>query len=140
MTSPNAYTPEPEPTSLPVSDLHDDGTPTLLQVDTTIDRDRGHVRLSGEIDLATVDGLRSAVTAAVADGARHVVVDLEQVSYIDSSGLGTLVGAHKRLTGLGGTLVVWCTQPRLLRLFTLTGVDQVLTLASPEAGPASVTA
>jgi anti-sigma B factor antagonist len=102
-----------------------------FRVDTTTERDHSRIRAVGEVDLATVNALRTAITDAIAAGVRHVTLDLEGVSYLDSSGLGTLVGAHKRLTALGGTLVVECTRPRILRLLAITGVDSVLTVVAP---------
>lgn len=90
------------------------------------------IEVRGEVDLATVNSLRSAVVDAVAAGARQVTLLLDGVTYIDSAGLGTLIGAHKRLAALGGELVVLCDAERVLRLFRLTGVDRVLSIASRE--------
>ncbi|MGN6574819.1 MAG: STAS domain-containing protein, partial [Nocardioides sp.] len=61
-----------------------------------------------------------------------LVLHLEGVTYIDSSGLGTLIGAHKRVASAGGTMTVRCSQPRILRLFAITGLDRVLTVLGPE--------
>lgn len=88
--------------------------------------DRARIEVGGEIDLATVNKLRNAVTKAINDGAHTVELVLDQVTYIDSAGLGTLIGAHRRLSALGGELVVQCSSERVLRLFRLTGLDQVL--------------
>ncbi len=104
----------------------------LLHVDRSVVADTADITARGEIDLATVNTLRSAVTDAISEGARHLVLDLEGVTYIDSSGLGTLIGAHKRVASVGGTLTVRCSQPRVLRLFAITGLDQVLTVIGSE--------
>jgi anti-sigma B factor antagonist len=61
-------------------------------------------------------------------GARHVVVDLGRVEFLDSTGLGVLVGALKRLRGVGGELSLVCNQERLLKIFRITGLDRVFTL------------
>jgi anti-sigma B factor antagonist len=100
----------------------------LLRVDATSEGHTTTITADGEIDLATVNTLRSAITKAMQRGANHVTLDLDQVSYIDSSGLGTLIGAHKRLTASGGTLTIRCSQPRVLRLLAVTGLDRVLTI------------
>jgi anti-sigma B factor antagonist len=104
----------------------------LLRVDHSVATDTAEISAHGEIDLATVNTLRSAITSALAQGVRHVVLHLEGVIYIDSSGLGTLIGAHKRVTASGGTMTVVCTRPRILRLFAITGLDRVLTVTAPE--------
>jgi anti-sigma B factor antagonist len=104
----------------------------LLRVDHSFRADTADITAHGEIDLATVNTLRSAITHAIAEGARHLVLHLEGVTYIDSSGLGTLVGAHKRVASSGGTLTVRCSRPRILRLFAITGLDRVLTVTDPE--------
>jgi anti-sigma B factor antagonist len=102
----------------------------LLRVDHSVAADTAEIAAHGEIDLATVNTLRSAITSALAQGARHVALDLEGVTYIDSSGLGTLIGAHKRLASSGGTMTVRCSRPRILRLFAITGLDRVLTITA----------
>lgn len=102
----------------------------LLRVESTSEADTATITADGEIDLATVATLRSALTTAMQQGATHVTLDLERVSYIDSSGLGTLIGAHKRLVAAGGTLRIICSQARTLRLFAITGVDRVLTVST----------
>jgi anti-sigma B factor antagonist len=104
----------------------------LLRVDHSVAAGTADITAHGEIDLATVNTLRSAITSAIAEGARHVVLHLEGVTYIDSSGLGTLIGAHKRLASSGGTMTVRCSRPRILRLFAITGLDRVLTVTRPE--------
>lgn len=102
----------------------------LLRVDSTSEADTATITADGEIDLATVNTLRSALTTAVQQGTTHVTLDLDKVTYIDSSGLGTLIGAHKRLAASGGTLRIRCSQARVLRLFTVTGLDRVLTVTT----------
>ena len=103
----------------------------LLHVDSRSGGDATQIEVRGEIDLATVNTLRAAVIDAIAAGARRVHLMLDGVTYIDSAGLGTLIGAHKRLVALGGELVVACDVERVLRLFRMTGVDQVITIQGP---------
>jgi anti-sigma B factor antagonist len=104
----------------------------LLRVDSTSAADIATITADGEVDLATVNTLRSALTEAMQQGATHVTLDLDKVTYIDSSGLGTLIGAHKRLAAAGGTLRVRCSQARTLRLFSITGLDRVLTVTTDD--------
>lgn len=100
----------------------------LLRVDCSSEADTAAISASGEIDLATVNTLRSAIAKAMQQGASHLTLNLNKVTYIDSSGLGTLIGAHKRLTSSGGTLTIRCSQDRILRLLAITGLDRVLTV------------
>jgi stage II sporulation protein AA (anti-sigma F factor antagonist) len=80
------------------------------------------VRVAGEVDLDTAEQLAAGL------GACHgtVVVDLAGVTFIDSSGLGTLVRARNRLTSEGGGLLVAEPTERVRRLFELTGLTELL--------------
>ena len=104
----------------------------LLRVDCSSEADTTAITADGEIDLATVHTLRSAITDAMKQGASHLTLDLDRVTYIDSSGLGTLIGAHKRLASSGGSLTIRCSQARILRLLAITGLDRVLTVLGPQ--------
>ena len=88
-------------------------------------RQRGYaiVTVAGDIDIATVTRLRERLFQLAASG-RPLVVDLDQVSFIDSAGLGGLVGAAKRAAAHGGSLRVVCAQPKTRKLFRLTGLDR----------------
>jgi anti-sigma B factor antagonist len=90
----------------------------------------GHrvLEVGGEIDVYTAPQLRERLIALVEDGARQVVVDLNRVEFLDSTGLGVLVGALKRLRGVNGDLSLVCAQERLLKIFRITGLDRVFTI------------
>ena len=92
-------------------------------------RDRGYaiVAVAGEVDIATVTRLRERLFELAASG-RTLVVDLDQVSFIDSSGLAALVGAAKRAAAHGASLQVVCTRPRT-RQSSVTGLDGQVPLA-----------
>ena len=81
--------------------------------------------VSGEVDVATVPRLREQLHSLVAQGQTHVVVDLDGVDFLDSTGLGVLVGALKRLRSSGGELHLICTQPRIRKVFEVTGLTKV---------------
>lgn len=86
------------------------------------------VEVSGEVDLHTAPQLR-AVLGGLVDretSGEAVVVDLTGVSFIDSTGLGELVGAHKAVRRRGDRLHLVATNERVARLLTLTGLDDVL--------------
>lgn len=88
------------------------------------------VKVAGEIDVYTAPKLREAVVAAIEDGHSRLVIDIEDVAFLDSTGLGVLVGALKRVRADDGSLDIVCTSERLLRIFSITGLDKVFGLHS----------
>jgi len=92
--------------------------------------EHGHaiVTAAGEIDISTVTLLRDCLFELAAAG-RPLVVDLDQVSFIDSSGLAALVGTVKRAEAHGGTLHIVCAQPKTRQLFHVTGLDRRIPVA-----------
>lgn len=85
-----------------------------------------HVR--GEVDMATCPELRQAIVAEIRQGRPHLVVDLSSVDFIDSTGLGVLIGGLKRARSQGGDLRVSGITGRLQKVFDLTGLGEVLTV------------
>jgi anti-sigma B factor antagonist len=83
------------------------------------------VAVSGDVDVHSAPELRDCVTTLFDDGERSVIVDLADVSFLDSTGLGALVTARTTAGAVGGTLPLVCVQERILRLFTITGLDDV---------------
>lgn len=83
------------------------------------------VEVGGEIDVATAPRLREQLIALVNDRRHHLVVDLDQVDFIDSTGLGVLIGALKRVRTNDGELVLVCTERRILKVFEITGLLNV---------------
>lgn len=93
--------------------------------------DRGRytiVTVGGEIDHHTVPGLRDLLLALSRQGRHHLVIDLEAVDFLDSSGLGVLVGALKRSRAGDGSYHVVCTRERLLAMFRITGLDRAIAI------------
>jgi anti-anti-sigma factor len=86
--------------------------------------DRIVVRLRGEIDLVSVPALRDELLAMT--GKASVVVDLAAVTFLDATGVGVLVGAHKRLANQGGRLVLVNPPPAIARVLQLAGVAHLL--------------
>jgi anti-sigma B factor antagonist len=87
------------------------------------------VSVRGEIDLFTAPEFKALIHGAIEAGRDLVVVDLTGTSFIDSSSLGVLISAHRRLRLRGGRLVVACDVPAVLSTFKITGLDSVLELA-----------
>jgi anti-sigma B factor antagonist len=82
------------------------------------------VGVSGEVDVYAAPELRERLTDLVQNG-RSVVVDLTQVGFLDSTGLGALVAARTSAAEHGASLPLVCTHQRILKLFTITGLDGV---------------
>lgn len=83
------------------------------------------VFVEGEIDVATAPPLRERLQEQVAAGHATVVVDLTAVSFLDSTALGVLVGALKRSRQAGGSLPLVINEPRILKVFEITGLTEV---------------
>jgi anti-sigma B factor antagonist len=94
------------------------------------------IAVGGEIDVATAPQLRESLHRIIAQGEATVVVDLLDVTFLDSTALGVLVGALKRCRELGGDLHVVVTDPRIVKIFEITGLTKVFPIADSlaEAG------
>jgi anti-sigma B factor antagonist len=88
------------------------------------------VAVTGEIDLFTAPEFKQRVSAPIDAGATHVIVDLTGTTFIDSSSLGVLIGAHRRLLRLQGRLVVVCNNDAIMKTFRITGLDGVFTIVA----------
>ena len=98
--------------------------------DRAIDEDTHVVAVSGEIDLFTAPEFKQRISAPIDAGRANVVVDLSETSFIDSSSLGVLIGAHRRLKLRGGALLVVSDNEAITKTFKITGLDGVFTLTS----------
>ncbi len=83
------------------------------------------VDVKGEIDVYTAPKLREKLIELVSEGSYNVVVNLEGVDFLDSTGLGVLVGALKRVKAHDGSLGLVCTQDKILKIFKITGLTKV---------------
>lgn len=99
-----------------------------LTLDSRADGPFQIIAVGGEIDVYTAPRLREAIVAAIDAGHTRLVVDVEKVEFLDSTGLGVLVGALKKVRADGGTLDIVCTQERILKIFDITGLDKVFGL------------
>jgi anti-sigma B factor antagonist len=99
-----------------------------LSLATRIVADHAVLEVGGEVDVYTAPRLRERLTELIDGGARNVVVDLGRVDFLDSTGLGVLVGAHKRLRPVGGTFSLVCAKESLLKVFRITALDQIIPL------------
>ena len=93
--------------------------------------------VAGEVDVATAPRLRKEVVALLGEGHDRVVVDLEAVDFVDSTGLGVLIGVLRRVNAVGGSLRLVCTTDRILDLFALTGLDRIFDVRASVADATS---
>jgi len=83
------------------------------------------VAVDGEIDVYTAPKLREKISELVAGGTYHLIIDMTAVEFLDSTGLGVLVGGLKKVRAHDGSLVLVCNQERLLKIFRITGLAKV---------------
>lgn len=97
------------------------------------------MRVVGEIDMATAPKLRQSVQTVAARKPAGLVLDLDGVDFIDSTGLGVMVGAARRMRMIDGGFRIACSQPHLIELFHITRLDEVFDIyESLDAAKASV--
>jgi len=102
-----------------VSDSVQSGVPVLL--------------VTGEVDVSTAPELRERLVAVAEKGDRVVVVDLTNVSFVDSTALGVLVSGVKRFRNVGGDLRLVVTQPHISKVLEITGLTDVFAIYSTSA-------
>jgi anti-sigma B factor antagonist len=86
------------------------------------------ISLAGEVDLYTAPEFKQQLLDAISQGARHVVVDFTDTTFIDSTTLGVLVGGVKRLRSNDGQLALVCSDRNITKIFEITGLDRVFTI------------
>jgi anti-sigma B factor antagonist len=86
------------------------------------------IAVSGEIDVYTAPKLREKLISLVEAGSYQLIVDMEGVEFLDSTGLGVLVGGLKRVRAHDGWIDLVCTQTRILRIFKITGLNKVFSI------------
>jgi anti-sigma B factor antagonist len=83
------------------------------------------LRVTGEVDVYTAPELRERVVEMLAEGVVHLIVDLQDVVFLDSTGIGALVGVLRRVRALDGSLMLVTSSERLLNIFDMTGLGSV---------------
>lgn len=107
-----------------------------LRLENSVAGDAVVVAVAGELDALAAPQLDEHLTDLVAESPGVVVVDLTEVEFLDSTGLGVLI---KALTGLrenGGELSLVATSPRILKVLSITGMDQVMNVGDSVAAVA----
>ena len=100
----------------------------LFALDVTVCGDWSVVAVTGELELATAPRLRQQVVSLIGAGRSHLLIDLSGVDFVDSVGLGVIVGALKRCRTHEGDLMVSGAVPRVRLLFEITRLDEIIEL------------
>jgi anti-sigma B factor antagonist len=100
----------------------------LLDLHVTTSGSSTVVEVAGEIDVASAPELRHCLQQTIDAGSQQPVVDLRHVEFIDSAGLGVLIGAQRRLRDHDGSLRLVCAEGLVLRVLHITGLDRVFPL------------
>ena len=90
------------------------------------------VELAGEIDVYTSPKVKDAITELIDQGHYNLVINLEKVRYIDSTGLGVLIGGLKRVREYGGSVSLVCTNPQIKKIFDITGLVKIFGIFDSE--------
>lgn len=99
------------------------------------------VAVAGEVDIFTAPDLKRVIAQAIDDGAQRLVIDLTRTRFLDSTALGVLIGAVKRLRPLDGRMAIVNTEPSTTKTFQITGLDRIFTIVETrEQALESVTA
>ena len=104
--------------------------PEFALTEDSLDSDRHVVAVRGEIDLFTAPELKQKLTDAIEGGKSRIVVDLTDTTFLDSTALGVLIGAVKRLRSREGALVIVNVDQNIAKTFEITGLDQIFTILS----------
>lgn len=91
------------------------------------------VRLKGELDHHTAETVKQRMEEALLRGdSRHIILSLKDLSFMDSSGLGVILGRYKQITAKGGKMVVCDVNPSVYRLFEMSGLFKILSIQDNE--------
>jgi len=105
-----------------------------LNITTFLKRGVLIVRVEGELDMHVADKFRQKIDNALeTSGVKHILFNLEAVKFIDSSGLGVILGRYKKISAAGGKVLVAQIQPQVLQIFELSGLLKIIKLYNSEA-------
>ena len=104
-----------------------------LNIDMEIKHEVLCIRLSGELDHHTADDLRIQATNTIEKHAiRHIVLNLEQLTFMDSSGIGVILGRYKQIKQVHGEMIVCAISPAIQRLFEMSGLFKIMKMEPTE--------
>ena len=104
--------------------------PEFAITEQTIDAERHVLAVRGEIDLFTAPELKQVLAESIEAGRIRIIVDLTDTTFLDSTALGVLIGAVKRLRSRHGALAIVNVDENIAKTFEITGLDQIFTILS----------
>jgi anti-sigma B factor antagonist len=102
--------------------------PEFLITEHAIDGERHVLAVRGEIDLFTAPELKQVLAESIEAGRIRIIVDLTETTFLDSTALGVLIGAVKRLRSRHGALAIVNIDENIAKTFEITGLDQIFTI------------
>jgi anti-sigma B factor antagonist len=103
-------------------------SPEFSITEHPIDGERHVLAVRGEIDLFTAPELKQVLAESIEGGRIRIVVDLTDTTFLDSTALGVLIGAVKRLRSRDGALAIVNIDDNIAKTFEITGLDQIFTI------------
>jgi anti-sigma B factor antagonist len=103
-------------------------SPEFAISEHTIDAERHVLAVRGEIDLFTAPELKQVLAESIEAGRIRIIVDLTDTTFLDSTALGVLIGAVKRLRSRDGALAIVNIDENIAKTFEITGLDQIFTI------------
>jgi anti-sigma B factor antagonist len=103
-------------------------SPEFAITEHPIDGERHVLAVRGEIDLFTAPELKQVLAESIEGGRIRIVVDLTETTFLDSTALGVLIGAVKRLRSRDGALAIVNVDENIAKTFEITGLDQIFTI------------
>jgi len=98
-----------------------------LKLEKKIERLTLLLRLDGELDMHTASMVRQAIDLEIEKrGIRTVILNLQDVQFVDSSGLGVIIGRYKKLLPLGGKLKITNVPPHIYKIMELSGLPKII--------------
>lgn len=110
-----------------------------LEIDLTVENGIQYFKIAGEIDAYTVTLLKERLATVQDENGIQVELNLSDVSYMDSTGLGVFVGFYKRVTANEGHMKITGLNVRLKRLFEITGLDEIMDIEAEKGGTQNAT-
>lgn len=97
-----------------------------MNLEVSAEQDVLLVRIKGEMDLAAVETIRGEVDKQFQSGVRHLLLDLSRVNFIDSSGIGVILGRYRKVSAGGGKLAIVRPQPQVKRVLDIAGLSRLV--------------
>jgi anti-sigma B factor antagonist len=100
----------------------------LVTENEVLSANTGMVRLSGELDIHSAPHFKEEVLSLIEQGYTNVILDLDELNFMDSRGLGTFIGISRNVKDRGGSLKIICSNQTILKIFHRTGLYEIFSL------------